>query len=128
MTIKKLRASTKMTQKEFAEYFNIPQKTLEKWEQEVRTPPKYLVELVEYKINKEEINMMKPNENGKYDVLNQSRCEWMEVSEEWLNNVDLTEAEELRYVNGTKQTLEVIPYMGSSKHYEKIHGSWARNY
>jgi len=32
MDIKELRAQTRMTQKEFAEYFNIPIRTLQDWE------------------------------------------------------------------------------------------------
>ena len=55
--MKHIRVSTGMTQKEFAEYFNIPLKTLQKWEQGERTPPQYVVELIEYKINKEELKM-----------------------------------------------------------------------
>ena len=57
--MKHIRATTGMTQKEFAEYFNIPLKTLQKWEQGERTPPRYVTELIKYKINKEETNMNK---------------------------------------------------------------------
>ena len=31
MTIKKLRSSVQMTQKQFSEYLNIPQRTIESW-------------------------------------------------------------------------------------------------
>lgn len=57
MDIKELRQSTRMTQKEFAEYFNIPQRTIENWEGGKRTPPEYVVELMEYKIKKEREEM-----------------------------------------------------------------------
>lgn len=53
MNIKELRISTSMTQKEFSEYLNIPVRTMQDWEQERRTPPAYVTELIEYKIKKE---------------------------------------------------------------------------
>lgn len=53
MTIKELRQATKMTQKAFAEYLNIPKRTIEEWEAERRTPPQYVTELIEYKLKKE---------------------------------------------------------------------------
>ena len=117
-----------MTQKEFAEYFNVPIKTLQKWEQGDRTPPEYITELIEYKIDKEKLGVLKINSNGKYDVLNMSKCEWFEVDEEWLENVDLRGAVELRYISGTKQELEVRPLSGPSDFYDNIHGSWARSH
>lgn len=128
MDIKELRASTRMTQKAFAEYFNIPVRTLQDWEGEKRTPPEYVTELIKYKIEKEELGKMKKNKNGKYDVLNLSSCEWFEVDDEWLENVNLQGAVELRYTSGTKEELEVCLYNGTSCYYENIHGSWARNY
>ena len=42
-----------MTQKDFAEYFNIPVRTLQDWEHGKRIPPPYVVELIEYKVKKE---------------------------------------------------------------------------
>lgn len=57
--MKKIRESTGMTQKDFAEYFNIPVRTLQDWEYEKRTPPAYVVELIEYKLKEEEIKMKK---------------------------------------------------------------------
>mgnify|MGYP001042590862 FL=1 len=57
MTIRKLRAKTSMTQKEFGLFLNIPIRTIQDWEQERRTPPQYLLELIEYKIEKEKIIM-----------------------------------------------------------------------
>lgn len=53
MTIKELRAACGMTQKELSDYFNIPRRSIEDWETEKRTPPEYLVELIEYKLRAE---------------------------------------------------------------------------
>ncbi len=50
MNIKEIRSLTDMTQKAFAKYLNIPVRTLEEWERGARTPPAYVVELIEYKI------------------------------------------------------------------------------
>lgn len=57
MSIKKLRTITGMTQLEFANYFNIPKRTIENWESEKRTPPIYIIELIAYKIKMEGLNM-----------------------------------------------------------------------
>lgn len=54
MTIKELRLSARMTQKQFAGYFNIPLRTIENWETGKRNPPEYLIELIRYKLKKEE--------------------------------------------------------------------------
>lgn len=59
MDIKKLRIMARMTQREFAEYFNIPKRTIENWEGGQRTPPPYVVELIEYKIRKEKLGMLR---------------------------------------------------------------------
>lgn len=56
--IKAMRAETGMTQKEFGEYFNIPVRTIQDWEGNRRTPPEYVVELIEYKIRKEGLGMI----------------------------------------------------------------------
>jgi DNA-binding transcriptional regulator YiaG len=53
MTIKELRTLAGMTQKEFCEYFNVPKRTLEDWEADVRKCKPYLIELIEYKLRKE---------------------------------------------------------------------------
>lgn len=55
MKIKDMRNATKMTQKAFAEYFGIPKRTLEDWEQENRTPPPYVIDLIEYKLKAEKL-------------------------------------------------------------------------
>ena len=53
MNIKELRTASGMTQKAFADYFGIPKRTIEDWEAERRTCNKYIVDLIEYKLKKE---------------------------------------------------------------------------
>lgn len=56
-----LRQQSGMTQKAFAEYFDIPQRTVENWEGGQRGCPKYLLKLMQYKlINEGIINEIKP--------------------------------------------------------------------
>lgn len=58
MDIKSLREQTRMTQREFSEYFDIPVRTIENWEGGKRTPPVYVAELIKYKIEKERLGML----------------------------------------------------------------------
>lgn len=44
--IRELRDSTKMTQKEFAHYYDIPLSTLRKWEQGKASPPNYVIKMI----------------------------------------------------------------------------------
>ena len=53
MEFKELRQQSGMTQKEFAEYFEIPKRTIENWDEGVRQCPEYLLKLMEYKLIKE---------------------------------------------------------------------------
>lgn len=53
MTIKELRTKSGMTQKAFAEYFGIPKRTIEEWEGERRKCADYLLNLMQYKLEKE---------------------------------------------------------------------------
>lgn len=53
MNVRELRTATGMTQKEFADYFDIPFRTLQNWEYGERKAPEYLLELIEYKLIKE---------------------------------------------------------------------------
>lgn len=55
MTIKEIRAACGMTQRAFAEFFAIPKRTIEDWECERRTPPEYLVKLIEYRLRNEKL-------------------------------------------------------------------------
>lgn len=55
LTIKSLREVSGMTQKAFSEYFSIPTRTIEDWETGRRTPPPYLLPLIEYKLKNENL-------------------------------------------------------------------------
>lgn len=55
MTIKELRTLTGMSQQKFSDYLHIPTRTIENWESEKRTPPVYVVELIEYKLRNEKM-------------------------------------------------------------------------
>lgn len=58
MDFKELRKLSGMTQKAFAEYFNIPQRTVENWDGGQRQCPDYILDLMLYKLNKENIISM----------------------------------------------------------------------
>ncbi|MCD8057043.1 MAG: hypothetical protein LUF88_01380 [Bacteroides fragilis] len=51
-----LRASTGMNRREFAEYFEIPYRTVQEWELGNRKMPEYLLRLMAYKIITESEN------------------------------------------------------------------------
>lgn len=51
--MKTIREKTGLSQKEFAKKLEIPQRTIENWEEEKRTPATYIVKLIEYRINNE---------------------------------------------------------------------------
>lgn len=53
MNIKDLRTTCGMTITAFSEYLGIPYRTIQDWEREVRTPPEYVVKLIEYKLKHE---------------------------------------------------------------------------
>jgi DNA-binding transcriptional regulator YiaG len=55
MNIKELRQQSGMTQQQFADYFSIPKRTIEDWERGARKCNAYLVDLMEYKLKKENI-------------------------------------------------------------------------
>lgn len=55
MTIKDLRAASGMTQKEFSEYFRIPKRTVEDWERGHAKCADYLLNLIQYKLEKENL-------------------------------------------------------------------------
>ncbi len=47
MTIQELRKKTGLSQSKFAEYFGIPLRTVQEWEQGRRKPPEYIPKLLE---------------------------------------------------------------------------------
>lgn len=55
MTIKEMRTATGMTQKAFAEYFKVSQRTVQSWELGGRKCPLHLLELIEYKLRNEKL-------------------------------------------------------------------------
>lgn len=61
--LKELRSSTGMNRREFAEYFDIPYRTVQEWELGNRKMPEYLLRLMAYKIRVE-------NENGILNIQN----------------------------------------------------------
>jgi transcriptional regulator with XRE-family HTH domain len=57
MTIKELRSLSGMTQHEFADYFDIPFRSIQNWEGGQRNAPDYVTKLIEYKLLKEVTNV-----------------------------------------------------------------------
>lgn len=53
ISIKTLRAKTKLSQRAFGEFLCIPTRTIENWESNVCEPPSYVVELIYYKLRGE---------------------------------------------------------------------------
>lgn len=47
MTIKELRTLTGLSQQGFADKYKIPKRTLQDWEYNKRTPPEYVISLLE---------------------------------------------------------------------------------
>ena len=64
MTIKELRQSMHLTQKQFAAFFEIKLRTIQEWEQGRRTPPDYIPKLLErvWRLEKENKNISKDKE------------------------------------------------------------------
>lgn len=86
LNIRDIRLKANMTQKEFAEYFNIPQRTIENWEGVKRTPPEYVVELIKYKIEKERLGMLKLKEIQEGGEIGKTFEGTLEAVLEWLKN------------------------------------------
>ena len=55
MSLKELRAQTGMTRKQFVEYFGIPYRTIQDWELGNRKCPDYLLDLMRYKLENENL-------------------------------------------------------------------------
>ena len=53
MTLNELIKGSGMNLKEFSEYFSIPYRTVQDWNAGRRTPPEYLLELINYKLENE---------------------------------------------------------------------------
>ena len=76
MTIRELRAESKMTQRAFAKYLNIPIKTIESWDAGTREPSDYVVELIEYKLRRE-ITHMKDFTGARWGCLTEKEKEYL---------------------------------------------------
>lgn len=53
IAVKALRAETGLSQVAFAKKLGIPRRTIENWESGVSAPPPYVVELIRYKLEHE---------------------------------------------------------------------------
>ena len=53
--IKKLRTDMGMNRKEFCDYFNVPYRTVTDWEAGKRKMPEYVLELMDYKADAEQL-------------------------------------------------------------------------
>ena len=53
MTFKELREGSGMNKAKFAEYFEIPYRTVQNWEAGVNKCPDYLLKLLQYKLDNE---------------------------------------------------------------------------
>lgn len=56
MNIREMRAKMGDTQSEFSARYNIPFRTIQNWESGVRTPPEYMIDLLEQRITKDLTN------------------------------------------------------------------------
>lgn len=54
--LRELRSKTGMNRREFAEYFEIPYRTVQDWELGNRQMPEYLLRLMAYKVKMEKVN------------------------------------------------------------------------
>lgn len=45
-SVKEIRADLGMTQQQFSEAFGIPRRTIQQWEEDRRTPPPYVIRLL----------------------------------------------------------------------------------
>ena len=53
MTFKELLQQSGMSRTQFSTYFDIPYRTIQNWELELRKCPEYLLKLMQYKLEKE---------------------------------------------------------------------------
>lgn len=64
-TIKQMRQSLGLTQKEFSMLLNIPLRTIQCWEIEQRNPPPYVIDLIAYYLDKEKEHIGKKKNSAK---------------------------------------------------------------
>jgi transcriptional regulator with XRE-family HTH domain len=70
--LRELRKIVNMNRREFAEYFEIPLRTVEDWEAGRRKMPAYLLRLITYRVKTENIFAQRVSENRK-DILGEDR-------------------------------------------------------
>ena len=58
MDMKSIRAKTGLSQGKFAKKYGLPKITVESWEQGVRTPPAYVLDLLNFRVEAEKIKPM----------------------------------------------------------------------
>ena len=100
-----LRESTGMNRKEFAEYLDIPYRTMTEWERGNRIMPNYLYALIEYKIQAE--FGLKPEQTKDPNALGNQMRGIEDMVEQNDNNLD-------GVINNVKAepavgTLEIVP-------------------
>jgi len=60
MTVKEIRSLTVLSQAKFAERYGIPRRTIENWESGTTKCPKYVIELLEFRV-KHDVDIEKNN-------------------------------------------------------------------
>lgn len=94
MTIKELRKKTGMSQSAFAAYFDISVRNIQEWEQGRRTPPPYVVSMMNRIINLENglkrrnLEMLKEKINGESEQLLNLSKNCRVGSMAWLSNIE----------------------------------------
>jgi len=76
-----LRESTGMNRREFCEYFEIPYRTVQDWEAGKREMPKYLLDLMKYRVMMENIGTYNRNDREEEQAF---APETWEKRKEWL--------------------------------------------
>lgn len=84
--IKELRASTNLSQSEFADMFGIPLSTLRKWEQNQSAPPAYVMNFIEKSLPsfKKEYSMYK-GKNGQLYYLDAANRKVGDALGNWIS-------------------------------------------
>lgn len=65
LNMKHIRKVTQLSQKNFAEKYGIPQRSIEQWEEEKRNPPKYLYKLLAWAVFSD-LYGISPEEDWRY--------------------------------------------------------------
>ena len=132
MIIRDLRAMTKMTQQQFADYFEIPSyRTIQNWEGGQRKCPPHLEKLIQYKLIKEGFTMKLIEKNeGESKLLVEGCLEnivtWLKNNKdeyEWIRDNEKGEIPEENYTEmpdfSNVETLQELEY-----ELDKINLSW----